>query len=249
MPLTRIARQVLPVLALPVLAFASGCELLDQFEDGGGLVNFYSAHHATARDGEFPQKDASFIEFDTDTGWHVILTEAYVTTTAITLQRCSGEAVAVDFYWGEVCESMIDPDLFGSGIGAVETDEGNYCSATVVYGPYTAGENTEGHNPTGDSVYLRGAAEKGDAHVPFEIRATGTVAVTVDISDLVDGGPLIIDHDQYFAKELTIAKTYDRFFDGIDFNEMDSMDFESILLDTLEFETHIVAGTEVPVTG
>jgi hypothetical protein len=229
---------------------ASGCELLEQFEDGGGLVNFYSAHHASARDGEFPEKPASHIEFDNDTGWHVILTHALVTTTEVQLHKCSGESVTADFYWGEVCESMTEPDLWGSGIGAVEADAGNYCSATVVYGPYSGGGDIEGHNAEGDTVYLRGAAEKGDQHINFELRSTGTIAVTVDISSVADGGPLVLDHDQYFAKELTIAKTYDRFFDGVDFNEIDSMNFENILLDTLEFETHIVTGTEVaPFAG
>lgn len=250
MPLTRLARTAALAALCPLAIAGTGCEFLDQFEDGGGLVNFYSAHHGTARDGQFPERPTTDrIELDTDTGWHVIIAEAYVTTSAITLERCDGDSLEADFYWGPLCEDLLDPDLQAYGVGAVQADAGNYCSATITYGPFvdgaTPGEHSTEGGEAGDTVYLRGLAEKGDQSVPFEIKTAATLSVQVDLSTVQDGGPLSLGHDEYFATELTFSKTYDRFFDGVDFDELASMDFEPIVLDTLELETGVVYGTEI----
>ncbi len=250
MPLTRLARQVSPLLLAPILLLGGGCELLEQFEDGGGLVNFYSAHHATAVDGQFPTKALDHYEVDTDTGWHVIVAEGYVTTTAITLHRCDGASIDADFYWGALCEDLVSPDLEPFGVGAVQADAGNYCAATITYGPFLDGANPDDHpsndeGDAGDTVYLRGVAEKGEQQIQFEIHSSATISVDLDLSTIQGGGPLVLSHDEYFAKELTFGKTYDRFFDGIEFDQLDSMDLERVVVDTLELETDVVFGTEI----
>ncbi len=249
MSLTHLVRTATLFALAPLTVLGTGCDFLDQFEDGGGLVNFYSAHHGTARDGQFPEKLTDRIEVDTDTGWHVIIAEGYVTTTAIQLHRCDGGTIEADFFWGSLCEDLLDPDLEAYGVGAVEADAGNYCAATITYGPFVDGANPDDHatdtGEPGDTVYLRGVAKKGDESVPFEIKTAATRTVQVDLSAVQDGGPLVLEHDQYFAKELTFAKTYDRFFDGIEFDQLASMDLEPIVLDTLEFETSVVYGTEI----
>jgi hypothetical protein len=242
MSLTRTTVQVISALSLcAALGSMSGCDLLDGLEDSGGLVNFYSAHHPTARDGGFPDKPPGHIEFDTDEGWHVIIASGQVTTTAIELHRCDGASVPADLYWGAVEENLIDPDLIVTGVGGVEAESGNYCAATITY----AAGPSEGDVPSVGTVYLRGVASKDGEEVQFDLRASGSVDVEVDISSIEDGGPLTLDHDQYLAKQLTVAKTYDRFFDGVDFHQLDAMDTDAILLDTLRFETTIVLGTEI----
>lgn len=245
MPLTRIARRIAPALLAPALMLGAGCDLLDQFEDGGGLVNFYSAHHGTVLDGQFPDKPSDHILINTDTGWEVVVTKAFVTTVGVTLTRCDGGQVEADFYWGALCENLVDPDLEPFGVGAVQADAGNYCAATITYGPFEDGANADSHNADGDTIYFEGVARKGDLEVPFSLSSRDTVAVQVDLSSINNGGPMVLEHDESFAKELTFTKTYDRFFDGIKFDEMGSMDMESVLVSTLEFETGVVLGTEI----
>lgn len=246
MQATRTAPRLSAALLAPMLLLGAGCELLDQFEDGGGLVNFYSSHHGTSVDGEMPSKVNDHIEFETDTGWHVILAEAYVTTTGVSLERCDGDAMAADLYWGALCENLVDPDDSPYGIGAIEAPAGNYCGATVTYGPESGGANAEAHtasNAAGSTIYLRGLATKDGQEVPFEISSTDTVSVDLDLRSIQDGGPLILDHDQYLARELTLTKTYDQFFQGIEFDSMDQIDLSGILIDTLVLESGVRSGT------
>lgn len=242
-------RHLVTTILAGALAFSSGCEFLEQFEDGGGLIDVYVTHNPTARDGEFPTHPADHFVVEGDDGWEIIVTDAYVTTTAITLHRCDGAKANADFYWGSKCEDLVGADVQAQGVGTVPADEGTYCSATVTYGPFA--EDDGGHGgiddggQTGGTVYLTGVAKRGDVDVPFQLSTFGTATVEVDLSTIENGQPFSMDHDQFFNKQLTFSKTYDRFFDGIEFDQLDSMDLERVVVDTLELETDVVFGTEI----
>ena len=51
---------------------------------------------------------------------------------------------------------------------------------------------------------------------PFNIVSDKRIVARVDISGLEDGGPVTLE-DENFKRDLTIVKTYDTFFDGVDF--------------------------------
>ncbi len=234
---------------IPALSFSSGCEFLEQFEDGGGLVDVYVAHTPTAQDGAFPPAAGDHFVVKGDHGWKITVTDAYVTTTGLTLERCDGAELESDFYWGAKCEDLVGGDIQAQGVGAVSADEGSYCAATVTYGPFV-GDGEGGHAGTGGgiegaTVYLAGVAKRGNQSIPFQVSTVASVRVHVDLSALENGEPVEVGHDQYFNKQLTFSKTYDRFFDGIDFENLKDYDWDAILLDTLVFETTAHYGTDV----
>lgn len=232
------------------------CGLLDGLEDDGSLVNIFVSHHATPENGEFPNrgiKEAPRI-FDTDMGWHVTLTEAYVTVTGVQVVACSGSATGVDLYWGPCAEDFIDgEDATVIGIGGVKVNAGNYCATSVTYGPFNfASASESNHLPDneivdGKTVYLRGKAEKDGNEVQFEWSTSKNLVVSLDASTIENGGPVVIEHDEAFPKDLTIGKPYDRFFSGIDFDNYTKADLEASVLSSLELDTRVHFGAGVHV--
>lgn len=243
---TNISRRVTPLLALlPAIAVATGCDFLEQYEDSGGTVNVFSTHHATPRDGEIPERNGNAIRTTTDTGWDLIVNEAHLTTVGVTLNHCDGErAHAVDMYFGSFAENLRDPDLELEGVGAVTVPEGRYCSVTVEYGPYFAGEDASGLDAAElneNTVYFQGLATRDGMEVPFALSAAFAVEVTTELDK-----PLSLDHFESFAKDIAVAKTADRFFDGIeDFSQMDQVGLEAHFAAVLERETRAVVGTAI----
>ena len=57
--------------------------------------------------------------------------------------------------------------------------------------------------------------------------------------------PLAISAEEPFPVDLTLSKTYDRFFDGIDFDGFDSADMDANIMAVLELETRVAFGTRV----
>ena len=70
--------------------------------------------------------------------------------------------------------------------------------------------------------------------------------VPVDLSTLDDERPLHVDPDAPFPDELTITKTYDRYFDGLDFTALDGVDVTQQLGAALEDHTRATLGRVVP---
>jgi len=243
---THITRRVTPLLALlPAIAVATGCDLLEQYEDSGGTVNVFSTHHATPRDGDVPERNGNAIRTTTDTGWDLIVSEAHLTTVGVTLNHCDGErAHAVDMYFGAYAENLRAPDLELEGVGAVTVPEGKYCSVTVEYGPYFSGGEASGTSAAEleeNTVFFAGLATRDGIEVPFELTAAFAVEVTTQLDK-----PLSLDHFESFAKDVSLSKTIDRFFDGIeDFDQMDQVGLEEHFAATLERETRAVLGTSV----
>ena len=249
MRLTSLLRNSLTTaVAICALGANTGCDADELFgldSDGGGLVNVFSTHHASPTDeGEIPDRTA-MPEFTTDEGWEVVVSDSILVTASVTLRKCgAGSTFDVDMYFGALPEDLTGTDLVVTGIGGVDVPKGEYCSVTVDYAPLTAELATDGGFEMPDSridghtLLLEGTARKDGVTVPFEI--VSAFASTVDVNLPV---PLDVGKREAFAKELTVSKTYDRFFDGIDFERLDTLDLDTHFAQVLSNQTWAVAGT------
>lgn len=235
--------------------FGAGCDLIEAFQNKGStLVQLLVTHHATPQDGTFPELSiGDAATFDTDEGWTVSLRTAFVTTAGASLQECNGATVDFDAFWGPLPEDINGDDLDLQSFAAVEVEASSYCGMTVEYGPFiTDGENDRnfdmgeaGAKVRNATFYFEGVARKGDVAVDFELTGSDTVAVDLDLSTVMNGGPLRISAEEPFPVDLTLSKTYDRFFDGVDFNGFDSADLEANIMAVLELETRVAFGSRV----
>ncbi|MBV1860880.1 MAG: hypothetical protein KUG77_20865 [Nannocystaceae bacterium] len=233
-------------LALAAAFFCGGCDLLDALTDEGNtLVTVFSNHHATPTDGLVPDRggDGELRVFENDEGWTVHLTDGLITTKGVTLQRCDGAEAAVEFYFGSVAEDLRSADLERRSLGGAEVGAGDICGVTTHYGPFSA-ESDEAPGELdaaqldGLTIFLQGYAERGDEVVPFEIAVESAADVFTDLS-ATSGGPLRINGDEAFPVELTVSKTYDRFFDGVDFESVTDEDLSQNALAVLLLETRV----------
>lgn len=244
----------LPLAALvfaPTLALVSGCDLFAALTETSAIVDVFTASHSTPDEqGELPEREGDQLVFTNDMGWEVFVDEAYVTTTAVTLQACDGERFDIEMYWGAFAENLPETgDLEVQGVGAVRANSGTYCSVLVEYGPFEGGD-TPMDNPDaiGTTVYIAGKALKDGVIVPFTWKTSVALEVEVDISEVQQGKPFEIRKTEYVSKKLTVAKTYDRFFDGVDFDalgELGQDDIDSLLADTLTHHTQAFAGASL----
>ncbi len=250
------ARHLVAAAALSFTAvFGAGCDLLEAFEnEGTTLVQLMVTHHATPEAGMFPDlTNGDARTFETDEGWTVSLRTAFVTTSSATLHECSGGSADFDAFWGQLPESFTNTDLELSSFAAVEVEAANFCSMTVEYGPYTSSEELarqhdmgeHGDKVRGATYYFEGVASKGDLAIDFELTGTGTAVVDLDLSHVMNGGPLAISADEAFPVDLTLSKTYDRFFDGVDFEGYDAEDMDANIMAILELESRVAFGTRV----
>lgn len=211
----------LPLLAAIVstLTLATGCDLLAQLSQHTGIVDVFAASHGTPDDqGNLPTRNGEQLIFVNDMGWEIFVDEAYVTTSAVSLQACDGERFDVELYWGPLVEDIgetADSEL--AGLGGVRASSGTYCELIVEYAP--TDEDVPYPEAVGTTVYLTGSALKDGQHIDFVWTSEIEVEAEVDISDVENGTAFRISEDQHFSKKLTISKSYDRFFDGVDFAE------------------------------
>lgn len=244
-------------LAAAVLLAAPGCAFIDDLEDSGGIVDVFTAHHGTPADGVFPEQGEAGMAraFTTDSGWSVVLGEAYLTTAGVELAGCSGGIKRVDLFWGPSAESLVDiADAEPRGIGGVRTPADKFCQLRVTYGPYSfAAAETEGAEyapPSnelmeGQTILLRGYATKDGENVPFEYISDLELSVVRDISTLQNGRPLTVKTDQSFPAKIVLAKTYDRFFDGVDFLDYTDDDIEAAVIRALEGDSRVIFDVKV----
>lgn len=244
--------------------FLSGCNAFNRFEDGGATVFVFATHHATPEDGGFPGRgeDNSPRIFDNTEGWQVTLVEGYVTISSVTLISCSGAEYPLDMFWGPCPEDLRDEDLATLTVAGTRVPEGNYCTVRVDYSAYqtpvidesmeeTRHETPASDNVEGATIYLRGLANPPDGSdgVPFELVSDAPLSVNLDLTNIEGPGrPLNIAHREDFPKELLVSKTYDRFFDGVDFANLTAEAAEmaeSELPELLEDETRVSLGTTV----
>jgi len=252
--------RLLRSLSLPCIIAAAftttGCDA-SLLGLGGGdtaLVQVLVTHHGTAEDGKFPDHRSGLGDqkFETDEGWTITLTDAHIVTAQVAVMGCDGTQIELERYWGALPEDIRSDDLRLFTFGGVEVDAGNYCGAVVTYGPYAAPTKADraaseipdvDDDLVGATVNIVGHAELGDVLIPFEIRSSERLVVEAPLPD----GGLEVSGDEPFPVELTVAKTYDRMFDGIDFAEITPEDLDNTVLALLSAETRLTDGTVVSI--
>ena len=249
------ARTLAAAAVTLTTVFASGCDLIDAFKnEDTTLVQLMVTHHSTPQNGTFPSLSVGdAATFETDEGWTVSLRSAYITTADASLHGCSGDSVEFESFRGPLPEDMNGEDLDLLTFAGVEVEAGSFCGMTVEYGPFVADDETARDFQMGEDAnkvrnatyYFEGVASKGGVSVDFELTGDGTVAVDLDLSTIMNGGPLKISAQEPFPVDLTLSKTYDRFFDGVDFSSFDSDDMNANIMAVLELETRIAFGTRV----
>lgn len=246
-------------LRLPLLLLAAavpGC--LDT--GSGELVTVFATHHASPEDDTFPFRgdDLQPRIFDAGDGWEVTLAESYVTIASTTLVGCSGDEHSLRMFWGPCPEDLRRADLEVLTVSGLKVPAGEYCELRVEYAPYQTPVVDEDETETrhvvpalpdvdGDSVFLRGIARHEDGRsVPFQLENGENFVVSLDLRDLEgEGRPLRVREGQDFPTEITVSKTYDRFFDGIDWDDFDADDATASLDEILADQTRVTLGTTI----
>ena len=227
----------LPLFAALVstLALGTGCDFLAQLSQHTGIVDVFTSSHGTPdEDGNLPARNGQQLIFSNDMGWQIFVDEAYVTTSGVTLQACDGERYDVELYWGPVAEDIAETaDRERAGLGGVRANSGTYCQLLVEYAP--TAEEVSNPDAVGTTVYMTGSALKDGQHIDFLWTSQVEVETEVDISKLENGTPFRISEEQHFSKKITISKSYDRFFDGVDFaEELSQGDVDALIAASLK---------------
>jgi hypothetical protein len=240
-----------------LISTVAGCGGL--FTESTSTIKFFATHAGTPDDAGFPEygEAGSTRVFTTDMGWEVALAESYVTTAEVRLIRCDeDEGTPIEMFWGTCPEDFVRyDDRETLPLGAVTIEDGSFCAVEVVYSPYVEDDDEDEHtNPNnqaviGKTVLLSGVARRDPGNgmleeVDFSLETDASVVARLDISELEDGEPVRLDNEN-FARNLTLLKTYDQFFAGIDFSTATQADLEAAVLANLEFGTLIYDGATV----
>jgi len=246
-----IRNTLLGVACLPLTMSAMACELLDAL-DPPAYVQVSAVHHGTPRDGVFPNQE---IEdngrlFQNDLGWTVYLYQAFISHNGVSLVSCDGEQHNLAMNRGPIPDSIEIPDLEGNPVTMSSLPSGDYCKLRVSYGPWQLEGNGENWAPgvdaaAGATVYMTGFAIKNGKSTAFEIHVPLSLDVELDISEIDNGDPLALSGELGLAERVTLSKTYDRFFDGTDFNALDLGFIQDHVLATLEEDTRAFLGNIV----
>lgn len=248
------------LLSASLLVAGSGCGgLFDLIQgDDRATVRFFATHAGTPTEDGYPDYGDSITTrvFTNDMGWQLSLAEVYVTTAEVSLVECSAQlGEAIEMFWGACPEDFVGTDDRESlSLGAITVRDGQYCRVDVTYGPYVPSEQSADHiNPDnamieGNTILIIGTARRGEGEnleeVPFELVSDATVTARAKIAEIENGRPLTLE-DENFPRDLTILKTYDTFFDGVDFSVATLADIEAAVLSSLEHDTVVHLGNEV----
>ena len=247
------------LLAFCALATAtlSGCSFFDDILDPQSVANvrFFATHAGTPdENGVYPDygDNETTRVFMNDTGWQISLSEVFVTTAEIRLVECAGPATPIEMFWGPCPEAFIsEDDLDSVTLGAVTVPDGDYCGVDVIYAPYKPPPEGDDHIAPGNdkildhTILVVGVARRGMGpdleEVPFEILSKKTATARLDVSALEFGGPIHLE-DENFPRDLTVIKTYDTFFDGVDFSVDGPPEIEAAIFAALELDTYAYDG-------
>ncbi len=235
------------------LALSTGCGVFDQlndnYADDGSVLSVFVTHHPTPEDGTFPPRVGA-PTFMTDTGWEVLLDEAFITTVGATFFPCDGSGnyqADLEMYWGALPEDLKTQDLDTVPAGGVALDSGGWCGVRVHYGPFEPGGSDDYQMPNpdaiGTTVFIRGLASKDGVDVPFEVRVAEPISVLVSMTEIQQGKPLKVTDAN--NPSVTISKNYDAFFHGVDFNNYTQEELNDLTLGALVEETRVSFGTTV----
>lgn len=238
----------------------AGCDALNGYPVQT-VIN--GAHHAArTEDGKLPNygDPENPRIFTTDTGWLVTLSEGFVVTTSARMVTCDGEDVTLGLPFGPFPEYFLDQDLNVTDFAALDLEPDEYCTLIVEYGRYqreVAKMAPDEPFPIeeldrieGATIFLAGYADKPDGKggmitKNFGFRSDQTVRVDLDLRELDEGTPWRIKGDEPGMRSLTVIKTYDEFFRGIDFENLDQAAIEADLPKRLAAQTRVVSGTNV----
>lgn len=246
--------------SLVLVIAASGLVGCDELEGTGGIVNVFATHHASPEDDLFPFRgeDEQPRVFQGEDGWEITLTESYITIASVTLVSCGGAEHDLKMYWGPCPEDLRTEDLQTLTVAGLKVPPGDYCNLEVEYAPYEMPVVSEDANTRHDvpdneevdgvTVFLAGVAHRGEDSVPFTLKNGESFTVDLDLeSSDGPGAPMRVRPKENFPKELTVSKTYDRFFDGVDFSAFDEAGIEASLDEILEEQTRVASG-QLPST-
>jgi hypothetical protein len=253
---------VLRVGCAALLSLAlGGCEALGSYEVHT-IIN--AAHHGMrGPDGKLPSygEEEKARVFVNDLGWTITLSDGFVVTTAARLETCEGEQVDVTLPFGPFPEYWLAQDKNVEDFAQIELAEGEYCRLIVEYGRYRSDVASMAEDepfPVRDlqkladtTLYLGGYADRPDGNGgtithSFSFRTDQTVRVELDLSTLgKDGTPWRVSGDELSSLNLTVLKTYDVFFQGVDFDALDVPAIEAKLPQMLADNTTIISGTSV----
>lgn len=238
-------------------SLATGCD------EPSVLTVINGAHHGERVDGVLPNygdPDKARV-FTNDKGWTITLSEGVVVTTAAALETCTGERIEVGTPFGPYPESFSEMDQNATDFGHVDLAADTYCQLSLTYGAYSASaagmaEDTpfpvgNAANLEGRTLLLVGYAEKTDgAGVSvlqnFLFETSETVQVDLDLGKLAsNGGPFKVTGDENATPNLTVLKTYDALFKGIDFADFDPVEINRSLGARLSDNTRVIAGNSI----
>lgn len=253
----RSARPTLLALST-FLALSSGCALFEELLDGESVatVSFFATHAGTPTADGYPDYGDSQTTrvFMTDMGWQISLAEAYITTAEIRLVQCGAGGTPIEMFWGPCPEDFVGTnDLKSVPLGAVTVDDGDYCGIDVIFAPFVPpppqdDPHVAPGNPmiVDNTVVIIGVARRGEGNsleeVPFQVISDKKATARLDISTIDEGGPFHLE-DENFTRDLTVIKTYDTFFDGVDFSSASPADLEAAVFAALELDTNPYNGT------
>jgi len=240
----------------------AGCDLLGGAGDTVTAIN--GAHHAARNEeGVLPNygDPEETRVFTNDLGWTINLNDGFVVTTAVRIETCDGEGVELEMPFGPFPEYWLERDRDVTDFARGPLREGKYCSLIVEYGRYLAeAAATAADAPfpvrsaeriEGVTLSLVGYAERDDGmggvvSRPFAFSTAETIIVTVPIDELsMKGGPFTISGEELNHQNLTVSKTYDQFFAGIDFDALDEAAVEAELPRLLAEQTGVILGTSL----
>lgn len=246
------------VLAAAAAVGLGGCEAVF---NPTTTVSLAISHHGTRDETgmlpNFGEPEAARI-FVNDAGWEITLAEAVIVMTAAQIESCVGESFDFQLPYGPFPEHQLAQDKDLVDFATVDLPEGEYCKLRVEYGRYQAAlaaqafdtpYTLKGHAPIeGLTVYLSGTAEREDGTgevANFGFQTANTAIVELDLSASEEGHPFTITTKEPGGKALTVAKTYDAFFRGVDFADYDKALVEASLLEVLKAETYVKVGPQV----
>jgi hypothetical protein len=258
MPRSLHRRSVL--LCSLLLVTSSGCRALIDLIDGDSVstVRVFATHAGTPDEDGFPHygdSDTTRV-FHNDMDWQLSLSEIYVTTTEVRLVRCSASTgTEIEMFWGACPEDFVRTnDGESIALGGVTISDGEFCRLDVTFAPYIpedcSSEQPSLDNPMieGNTILITGIARRGTApdleEIPFQLVSDATITARIDLSTFENGGPLTLDKENV-ARDLLILKTYDTFFNGVDFATASAVDIEAAVLAGLELDTRVYSGSKI----
>lgn len=259
MTMTRSATGRRHVLVAVAMLGLASCEAL---LNPTTTVSLAISHHGTRDENgvlpNFGEADKARV-FVNDMGWEISLSEAVIVMTAAQIESCTGESFDFVLPYGPFPEYQLSLDQDVVDFATLDLPEGTYCKLRVEYGRYQAAlaqqafdtpYAVEGNAPVeGRTIYLAGTAADvaGDGTVVnWGLETANTEIVELDLSKSQDGErPFTVTGKEPGGKALTVAKTYDAFFQGIDFAAWDEAAVEARLLSVLSAETYVVVGPQV----